>query len=695
MIKALFLAMLLPQAALSAVALTPKAKAFDLPARVLELESDYADVAEKLKALKERQKEAEKVGTPLKVHKQIAKEIFLEQARLDKLDGRLQKVMVYMELKPPKLKDFDLVATHETYVGESVTGVMSNGQILALRARVPHPDVPEVIPSDLFWQVFGPDKKPIKKYNKTLQAFQEGGVVEYKARFPLQKLANGRYTASLTHQIPQDPENFAQGTFEFEVFTPVRILKAWVSDQKDGTKDFTKMKTDQVPHFYVSFVQEKGVEDVETVITAKDADSNTEIVSLPRTRKRKGETLEQKTGLRIAGKHVRAGRRITFEATLKAQGGTPQKISKTLKIEAYPVTLLVPRVIESGKDGQFRIRVPSSFKRPYKVDIDGNGLLLSHAGASLNGRVSGLEKAHEDRYRLAVKIQDAQGREGRAEAWIRVLGKATAKKGPSSSPTTTASLSPGPKPSSSRTPKPKWKPSPKPAGPTTAQKEAKWIERGKKRLKNLKLQAKPRWRTSGCWASNKSVEQMMKDAGKNFEKGIDEMMTKRQTLINVGSEPQATYAQKFKTLFMQPIGNTIADVLAGEFPNNCVDGILSSWERAGWLGPGVADSTRSALLMNLKKARCDCFSKGFKARERLGERLTIPETRPQDKKCVRDERFLYKKDTYSFTTTNFKHHGWYHNAYNRGWRRAHSGWVKVPGSSKFRRVGSPSKTCPY
>ncbi|RJR35859.1 MAG: hypothetical protein C4576_24575 [Desulfobacteraceae bacterium] len=347
---------------------------------------------------------------------------------LDKGSGKiLAHQGVRFELKgkeaelPSEFPVFEVKATRGEYQAPPVDGPLENGETVALRALVPHPETEKPLLTNLIWQLYDERGAPVSRYHKQVQASETGGEREYRVRFLLEGLSNGKYTAALTHQLALKPEVRRQGSVSFTLFQPVRITRIWATDEAGDETAKESLRNDQLPHLYLTFEMEKGIEAVRTKLTARNKKTGAEIYSLEREYRRKDRP-EQRTGVRLAAGAVKVGDEVEFEAAITSAHGKPQVARTSFTVEGYPVSLAAPSRLRSGDQGRFSVSVPDNFEPPLMVEVSGRGLTIGRPSAqALSGTVSGFSESGDKAGTLVATVTDAAGRTGRASASVTIV----------------------------------------------------------------------------------------------------------------------------------------------------------------------------------------------------------------------------------------------------------------------------------
>jgi|GEM_PF-3521888 len=357
---------------------------------------------------------------------------------------------------PDALPAFEIVATRSTYDGAPVEGPIENGDIIALKAKVPHPDTEEPLISNLIWQLYDGAGNPVSEYQHSVQAYESGGVKDYRIRFRLKDLENGSYTVGLTHQLAADPEIDFQATKSFKLYQALRIKRIWVTDTLGGETHKPVLKNDKLPHLYAAFDMAEGIDSIQTRLTARNKRTGKEIYTLSREYKRDPKKTYQRTGIRLAGGAVKIGDEAEFEAEITAPGGTAQTAKETFSVEPYRISLKAPARIDSQETGRFAISVPEEFEPPFTVDVDARGMVIGRSGKNaLSGTLTGIAEKTDATVKLYAAVTDSAGRAGEASVSVTIIA-------PEPEPEKKPSVGYTPKPKPSYVPpKQTFKPKPK------------------------------------------------------------------------------------------------------------------------------------------------------------------------------------------------------------------------------------------
>lgn len=384
-----------------------------------ELQVRYTELA---KQLEEYSKETDRLAKAGYGGPVLRKDIAILTAKVQALQKELEGLGTELAGPGIELSGFEIKATKATYEGSPVVGPLENGEIIAFRAMVPHPETEKPTLSYLSWQLYNSTGKPVPRYHKQIQASESGGTREYKIRFRLKDLPNGTYTVGLTHQLAVKPEVQVQATSSFRIFQSVCITRIWVTDTLGDETDHQFIKIDKLPHLYVTFMLGDGIDKVRTKLTARNKRTGAEIYKLEREYERKKDRRLQRTGIRLARGAVKIGEQVVFEATIIPPEGKEQTARKVFSVEDYQIALKSPSRLNSGDMGNFSISLPEEFKPPFKVDVSGDGLTIARSStASLSGTVSGIAKGRDVTRTIYAKVTDAAGRTGKTKASVTIM----------------------------------------------------------------------------------------------------------------------------------------------------------------------------------------------------------------------------------------------------------------------------------
>jgi hypothetical protein len=577
----------------------PKAKpsGVDVSARMKELTADYATVADKLEKLKNRQQAAEAVGTPLKVHKDIAKDIFVEQKRLDILDERLKQVLDHLRAPPSELGAFKIVITRDKVGGVPLTSPVINGDILAFSADVPHPAADPPLLTELFWQLYDAKDNAVPGVHKQDQAVKAGGHAKYSFRFRLNNLKNGRYKLGLTHRLMEDPSVSAQAVVPFSVFQEVSITRIVVTaDPKDQSGRRT-LHGDERPYFYAYYELVDKVASVEVQMEIRNRQTGRVITTKSAQRDRKQGKL-QRVGFALKKDSIKVGTSAEIIVTVTPPSGQATSATQAFSVANYSLAFRLPSTLNSGKSQTFSIKPPKSFTPPYKVDIPPvRGLSFGHRPGQLKGTVTGIGTRDERSVRFYAVVTDAKGRVASGSKVVSITALAPSPRDKvSRKPTTKRLKSTARKPASN----PRKKKTSR--GPSAAQrqtaKEAQWAAKGRQRLKQLRLDSNALFDSIGCWSTHKPLDDMMQTMERRFVSSIDSMLQNRKKLISVGSESASSWRSTRRDSILRPVGREVAKGISYTVPGACTDRILQRWKGRGLMSASLVAQTREKQRKN-------------------------------------------------------------------------------------------------
>lgn len=410
---------------------------FALPAYA---EEDAENVA-KLQALKERYtqietllaghkakagqlKEAGYGGRVLrKDYKELAGKIVALIQELARLDIELKTVA--SNRLPSKLPKFKIVGTMGSHDGPLISGPVSDGDMVAFRAEVIHPEFDPPPLTELMWQLFDPDGNEKTAIRKRLQTSESGKTLTYEfgpITINAKSLKNGKYRVALTHRLYEKPKVSASDIYTFILFQPLKITSMAITSGRDDKTEKSVFYNDERPYVTVDYEMGEGVESVDVMFVLKDGSTGAEISSKGGTQKRKEGTNIRTAGIWLKQGRVKPGGSGLVEITITSPAGDSQTASKSFSVKYYDISLDVPGRLKYEESGSYRITVPPSFSEPYTVDISASDSLnLNGSSDSLSGTFSGNSGDSTVTAQVWATVTDSEGRVGKTSGRISVL----------------------------------------------------------------------------------------------------------------------------------------------------------------------------------------------------------------------------------------------------------------------------------
>ena len=94
------------------------------------------------------------------------------------------------------------------------------------------------------------------------------------------------------------------------------VNKIWLTDKAKGEEELKQIPEDSTAYFYVSFVMPMTLEALKINFTVTNKETGKEIVNVERERPRKGEGVEQKTGMALKADKLTLGENYQFTVSL-------------------------------------------------------------------------------------------------------------------------------------------------------------------------------------------------------------------------------------------------------------------------------------------------------------------------------------------------------------------------------------------
>jgi hypothetical protein len=324
-------------------------------------------------------------------------------------------------------------ANKEDFNGPKFDGKIEVGDYLALTATVDIPGDPNMPPSSyLTWQIFDASGAPLKQYFDQSEIYDVGRVTVRK-KFLLLDMPPGDYTAALTHQFAQTPEQSSQAVVRMGLDRPIYIIDAWVADQKDGQKLQDDLGYGKAPFFYVTFELAEGVTPVKVTLRARDADTGKDLGLETFDYEKKEDRKVQRVGMMLQPFAVEKAGGVKFTAKLCQMKG--DNFGPTISADAVAkihkptgrVTVSLPDEMTSGQMYRLSFDVPPDFQAPYKVDVEAGGMRFKPSSDPLRGTVKGFASDTSTHRTLKVTVTDARGFKAKGGAFTTIIPKEVAE----------------------------------------------------------------------------------------------------------------------------------------------------------------------------------------------------------------------------------------------------------------------------
>ena len=303
-------------------------------------------------------------------------------------------------------------------------GPVQNGDELRFEAEVEHPASDPPIPTQLFWQVYDSEKRPIEGLSKSIDTYETGGKKTYTFGFIPDHFNNGDYYTALTHRLVSNPEVAIQSVYPFTVFQAAVIEKILVTDGKGDLTHRSEIKTGISPQIFVYYNLAKDSDRVMVEMTAKELVSGKILENVTVERPREGEKPPYRVGLGLPESLLKGGDHVSFQVKITSQDRQTLSASTEFQIiqQEYELRIVAPKVIMGNQSADYTIIVPDDFKGPFSVRAAGGGLEISKSSDPLQGQILGTASASDSTHTLSFLVRDAEGRSARGTASITVRG---------------------------------------------------------------------------------------------------------------------------------------------------------------------------------------------------------------------------------------------------------------------------------
>lgn len=532
-----------------------------------DLQKQYGAAEKVLESYKQKLTEISKPGTSLKAYQALARDVLALEQVVKNLDARLQALAAAGPTIDPTKAQIKIIATQETYDGQPLGDIISNGDIIALQGTV---DIPgedgEMLKSSLIWQLLDHTGRQIGDYFKEEEIWKAGTSAHTKVRFLMDGLKSGSYTAALTH-IPTDaPDKIAQARVPFEINAPLTILDAWVTDTPKGSL-VNVLQAGRNPFFYVTFEVDPGVQSVQVMLSAKAASSGAGLAREDITYEVKPKRKVQRIGIMLEQEALEGVHKIDFVAELNTADSDILTAEQSVELiqDTYPLTVRAAPTILSGQSGKFSIKLPAEFESPYQMKFSSR-LQVSQSGTALKGSFTGTARGNDQRETLKVAVTDSKGRRATGQTTVTVKAEDPRVAESQEQPEFYSTTRP-PEPSSNYTPA------------DTGGDDA--ADLGRRRVSKLMADV-----ASGVGPPcASSLTAPYQQSIVNTLRGV---LGNEAELRNLGAMSSYAYDQYVVDNVWKPLGTALARAVANSPKSACYQGMLSNFVGVGYLTPSSA-----------------------------------------------------------------------------------------------------------
>ncbi len=390
----------------------------EIAAEIERLDQHYAARQRELDALDAQGKALAEPGSSLTAYRDLALQVLALRDDLAATQERLGTLLRLLGDMERQLKPFRIVAAHGTFDGPPVDSALTTDEIIALRATVPIPDDPALLPTLLTWSVVKETGEKLKDFVVHEHVKSAGGETDANVRFQLKTLEEGAYVAILHHWSMGDRSLMREDRFPFDVVQALAIERVWVTATAGDEAGSDTLAGNDRAHVYVSY---RGPGEVGIALRVRHAQSGA--LAFAHEWKRGPETGARRTGLRLPEGAFEAGDRLVAEITLTAADGAVKTASTAFAITAAAAGLVldVPPRIADDQLARFSIRVPDGFAPPYSVGIDAPGLNVALAASgALQGTVHGRASGADSVRQIRVTVTDSKGQRATGRAQVTV-----------------------------------------------------------------------------------------------------------------------------------------------------------------------------------------------------------------------------------------------------------------------------------
>lgn len=398
----------------------------EISTEIEQLGERYAARQRELDAHEAQARALAEPGTSLTAYRDLALQVFAARDDLAATQERLTALYRLLDEMGPQLGPFSIVATRNTFDGPPVDLALSTDDLIALRATVPNPTDPALLPTTLVWRIIKGTGEELKDFVVYEEVKTAGGETETNVRFQLKSLEEGLYVATLLHQSTADRSVKREESFAFNVFQAFAIDRLWVTAAAGDETGQETLAASDLPHIYVTY---RGSGEIRIALRVRHAQSGALAFAHEWTRP-PGKGL-LRTGLRLPEGALEAGDRLVAEVTLTAADGATKRATAAFSIGdagTDRLVLQVPPRIADDQLARFSIGVPTGFAPPYAVDVEAPGLTVALAAAgALQGTIHGRALGRNDStHQVRVTVTDASGRRASGRAQVTVAARPSA-----------------------------------------------------------------------------------------------------------------------------------------------------------------------------------------------------------------------------------------------------------------------------
>jgi len=422
----------------------------EISAEIEKLGERYAARQRELDAHEAQARALAEPGTSLTAYRDLALQVLAARDDLAVTQERLTALHRLLDEMGPQLGPFSIVATRNTFDGPPVDLALSTDDLIALRATVPNPTDPALLPATLVWKIIKGTGEELKDFVVYEEVKTAGGETDTDVRFQLKSLEEGLYVATLLHQSTADRSVKREESFAFNVFQAFAIDRVWVTAAAGDETGQETLAAGDLAHIYVTY---RGSEEVRVALRVRHAKNGALAFAHEWTRP-PGKGL-LRTGLRLPEGALDAGDRLVAEVTLTAADGATKSATAAFAVGDVGtdrLALQVPSRIADDQLARFSIGVPTGFAPPYSVDVEAPGLTVALAAAgALQGTIHGRAPGGNDStHQVRVTVTDASGRRASGRAQVTVAAKPSAAPAQTTAAGPAAQASGSPPPGSAR-----------------------------------------------------------------------------------------------------------------------------------------------------------------------------------------------------------------------------------------------------
>ncbi|WP_022851672.1 carboxypeptidase-like regulatory domain-containing protein [Limisalsivibrio acetivorans] len=332
-------------------------------------------------------------------------------------------------VKGDNLNPFTIKASLSTYDGEPINRAVQNGEILAFQANVSHTKVEPAPLSILTWQVNDATGSPLPGLVKQDTGIASGETKNYRFRFRLDSLPDGRYTVSLRHCIDGMPESCVSSDTPFTIAQSVAIDRIDISSHSSGSPDTDTLYNDEEVYIYAYFTSNEG--SIKADFIVKDKETGKVYTNLSHDKDISGSSSEHRTGIVLRPSTVPAGSKAVAEVTITAPDGRKMTKTREFSKDFYTVGAKHPTYMKHSQRSTAQLNIPSRFKPPYRINANHSSSLSMNISDSGRMDMTANPVLEFENAFVKYTVKDSEGRIGKGSFNLQLEGETKVASTPS------------------------------------------------------------------------------------------------------------------------------------------------------------------------------------------------------------------------------------------------------------------------